>query len=494
MQRSTRGENKGEENRNITQQQQQSLDFVREEKKDASPFQFSSSFFQLQPQFSPPSLSPFAAASPNNWFCTDNALTKRVCMQRSLEDVKNWMTSLNSGLQGGMTADECKRTCGHELMPSLDESKVVNTGFLTSMIASMLTPQEVVGLMRTNRLNLSQNDSIQKERLALDTELSALSNVSGALYTNYKYHLNRILNILRKQESSVHKSISYPLLVNYLPRIYYSAIQAFFPLFMQLPKFEKFKVLVKIGRINFNGFAKSPVMQELIDQGIFNLVDDDDEIPQNNLKTRWLWEMRDEIFSGFGAQALYNWDSSEEQEETFRKLVQIIDWFLAHRLKEEMQTGAVILTPALSKWFNALSASVVNLNNIFRTQTEIKRKWLRIFLERGYYSIENRNENPIWTNPGPLISAIVLNDPVLISKVAKEYVTEAGLLAIDAEMTQLTQFIAGARDEDKPKSQMIYDSLTAIFDALITKVPLFAPALAILFPPPRSLNPFGIDG
>lgn len=499
-----------EETKDIARQQQQ--DFVREEKKDVDnfashslPFQFSSSFFPLQstlPSFPTLSPSPFSVATVvavdlPNWFCTDNALAKRVCMQRSPQDVTNWTTEFRGGLEGGMSEDECKRSCGREpstsssssLAAMAPESKIVNTGFLTGMIASMLTPQEVVGLMQTNRLNLSQNDSIQQERLALDTELSALANVSGTLFTNPKYHLNKILNILRKQESSVHKSISYPLLINYLPRIYHSAIQAFLTLFMQLPKFEKFKVLVKVGRNTFNGSAKPAVMQELINQGIFEL--DDDEIPQNILKNRLLWEMRDEIFSGFGIQALYNWSSSGEQEETFRRLAQIVDWFLDLRQKEEMQVGAPILTPALSEWFNALSANVVNLNNRPRTQTEITRKWLHTFLERGYYSIENQNERPVWINPGPLISAIVLNDPVLISKIAKEFATETGLLIINTEMKQLAQFIGEARDEDKPKSQIIYDSLKAIFDALITKVPLSAPALAIFFPPPPSLNPFG---
>lgn len=442
---------------------------------------------------------PLQAADHRNWFCTDNALAKRVCMQRSLKDAANWATEFRSGLQGGMTAEECKRTCGYELPTSLLSSSSsypsemntptsgvpgvsrANAGIVNSLIASMLNPREIAPLISTSRSNLLANDSIQKERLTLDTELFALS-ISGdsPLYSNPTYHLNKILNLLRKQERAVHKTISYPLLVRYLPQIYRANEgDTFWPLFNQLPRFEKLQVLTNTFRSS-GSILNLEEMQKLMEQGLFEFKDD--EIFQNskqtngrnNSRNRWLWEMRDLIFYDFFIN-YWNAHPDISDNSTLPLFEKVIDQFLTLRYDEEMKTSGVILTDVLISLSDYLLRTVIVVDDIFGRISEQKmllaRKWLRIFLERGYYS-----GGSVGYRDSPIVGAILLQDPDLVAKVVKNLLSfpEEGLLAIAKSLKGLKGDIDDGDDEkvETLREKFIYNSLERIFQNLLAEIPL----------------------
>lgn len=444
---------------------------------------------QLQSLSSIPSqLLPTPA---RDWFCANTALVKRVCVQRRPQDIVNWTTNFNSGLEGGMLEEECKRTCGHEIRSATLQYKIpgsegkvqvpgINPGFLSSLVASMLLPQEIVPLITTSRANYVGNDLMQKERLALDTELMALANIRyRPFYANQKYHLQKILSILKDQERSVRRALSYPLLVNYLTSIYYASRASFWPLFEQLPQFEKFKVLSIISNQTPDEAGLEPAeMQKLMEQGLFEFKDD--AIEQTNPRNSQLWEMRDGIFAQFFSEYRDRNLTARDADANSLLSEQLIDQFLALRHNEEVKTGGPILTKALLRWFRNLSSDVANGKDTERWLVS-GRKWLRTFLERGYYGRTNYR----YYTDNPLVSAIVLGDPVLIAEMTKELVTEEeGLIDVVGTLEEMRDLLAEdvERAEEDPQLKSTYASLLSIFDNLATIIPLSATTRAKLFP------------
>lgn len=118
---------------------------------------------------------------PRNWFCANTALSRRACIQRTPRDIENWKTKFSSGLQGGMTEDECKQTCIYSAAEPQQSTMVVpqkykilgreepvevpgmNSRFVNNLISSMLSTKDIRGLIPTSRANYVGIDPEQKK-------------------------------------------------------------------------------------------------------------------------------------------------------------------------------------------------------------------------------------------------------------------------------------------------------------------------------------------
>lgn len=396
---------------------------TKEEKKPYFPGPSSSSssqFSPLQLLLSAPTLasSEYANAEEEakirNWFCVDTTFAKQTCMQRSLKDVENWTTQFSSGLEGGMTAAECKHSCGRPTTQTWASSSTmgtmrqtsgvsaVNSAILNSLIASMLPSTELSRILPTSRAVYAGINPLQQGQAYLESLLIGITAPKPGSYVNNRYYLRQILNFLRGQEQSVNKFLSYPLLVKYLPGIYSHSHDhsIFFELLNQLPRLEKLTVLAAV-----RGLTAREIKQ-LIEQGTFQFADHEivNDIPVN----RQLWKLRDAIF----LDRIYDLKS--------------VDWFLKLRLQEEQRAN--------SNW-------PMRLGNFFTAFKRIARyaqhnvnpfvvELLYTFLDRGYYlPLEEWKSNNNLTDAliDPLTLAVDTKDQKLIDKVAENYESSTGL-------------------------------------------------------------------
>lgn len=451
-----------------------------------------------------------AKENARNWFCANTAFSKQTCMQRTTKDVKSWTTPFRSGLVGGMTAQECKQTCG--VAPgSLSSSspQIGNPSFLNGLIASMLSPKEVTQLIPTSRVNKLEYDPAQKSRLYLEAQLIGLiTATTNQYYTNPKYFLNNILSFLRSQERTVNKFLSYPLLVHYLPRIERVNSAAFWPLFSQLPKREKLLVTLEVVRNNSSELpsVQTAVLQKFINEKVFQF--NQYEITHDNEVTSELWKLRDDIFASF--LSIFFYLSRRRLYINVMKspeFVKIIDWYLELRGQEESEPGSMVRDLDSSVWYNQLSTTV----NTFDTpphspETSVER-WLSIFLDRGYYSGQ-RSTNPLPPPErltDPLVLALYLKrDPAVISQIVeKDYKSISGLERINLlreNMLRLVltpnQFNSDEVETDEQIAELdldrrnftpmfLYNTLGDIFLNIRDEIPSSQPRPQLYIPPVR---------
>lgn len=392
-----------------------------------------------------PELVVEAKEQIKNWFCVNTAFAKQTCMQRLPRDVENWTTSFRSGLEGGMTAEECERSCRRQpngsssLLPSVTNLPSslnlvgtsatgvpgANSTILNSIIASMLPSTELSRILPTGRAVYAAINPLQQGQAYLESLLLGLTVSKSRSYVNNKYYLREILKFLNAQERTVNKFLSYSLLVKYLPQIYTSSPDrsVFFTLLNQLPRLDKFIVLA-----TFSGLPTKELKQ-LIAQGTFQLTDQ--EIINDTPSNRQLWRLRDEIF--------LNWISDPE----------IANWFLELRHSEEQR--------AINNW----TVWMDNFPNLFRRiardaaerNDPLKTDLVHTFLERGYYlPLEEWKDTNTVRDAllDPLVLAIDTKDQKLIDKVAKNYETPVGIVRVRKMLATLRQTIKPEYYSDAP--------------------------------------------
>lgn len=439
-----------------------------------------------------------------DWFCANTAFSKQTCMQRTAEDVDNWTTSFRSGLEGGMTAEDCKRTCGTAstlssssstpIFPTLfnplnssslssssssssssllspptnrirynipgsssltgTEVPGVNPVLFNTLIASMLRAKDLSHILPTSRASYVGMNSIQKAQLQLESLLVGLVAVGGStlLGLNQKYYLDLILKLLQSQGKLFNRLTADPLLIEYLPKIYNryngsdSTNVAFFTLLNELPPLEKFAVI-------YNTSLNQKDLLNLIEQGTFEF--DEQNIVHDTATNRNLWNTRDIILLS--------------RPENIR----VIDWFLPIRLKEELL--------AENHW----PSRTHNLRELFKIITGVG--WLdstaRIFLERGYYlpltefKVDDSSKYNINSLKDPLMIAIRIGDPELIDRVTENYKNPIGV----SRITGILQFLSDninwsiplsfIQSPDAKKEKFFYDALLSILKKIQTENP-----------------------
>lgn len=353
---------------------------------------------------------PIVPILPRDWFCVNTALSRRVCIQRTPRDIENWTTKFNSGLQGGMTEDECLRTCVHSPQQSSSSSSSssslmvppkyaipgnrelvevpgMNLRFVNNLVASMLTTKDIRGLIPTSRANYVGIDPEQKNRLELEVQLLGLASE----YSNQRY-LNAAIKILQLQDRMGTKFLSYPLLIKLLPPIYSRNPRAFWTLTKFLPLLERFVIFSKI-----NLTMKD--MQDGIAQGMFSL-NADNTAEYDVGAVRELWNLRDGIFSTFYSRFGNILDiETEINRENF---ISIINWFLTMRRLEEVKYSVSrgtqeTLNPFITKnivaWYDRLAKYRKDSGDrVLPLAADYGNQVLATFLERRYYGPIRENK------------------------------------------------------------------------------------------------------
>lgn len=476
-----------------------------------------------------------AEAKMKNWFCANTALAKQTCIQRLPQDVENWTTPFSSGLEGGMTAEECEHTCGPSRgllsLPSslssisslLQSSRVEaktnpmnltnplnlqGGSTLNSLISSMLTPKEVIGVIPTSRANYSGFDAAQKARLYLEAQLTGLVSPSQ-YYANTNYYLNNILAFLRGQERSVNKFLSYPLLVQYLPSVEKVNPVAFWPLFNQLPRREKLMAIVRVIREHWMGkTALTGLLEQFIATNVFQF--SPYEITHDNELTRKLWKLRDIIFANYFFDTVSRGLAAVNSPE----FVKVIDWYFELRDQEQSESPSIVRNLDSSAWTSRLSDFIdIRLVPPHSPSTPMER-WLSIFLDRGYYRagiLTNQLPESIALRYDPLILSIYLKrDPGTISRIVEnDYNSVAGLERINAlrrAMTyrmirpdQFTELAGEGEDEDGDETKIenkiaefeksnstlmfLYNALGDVFQVINDEIPSSQPRPALYIAP-----------
>lgn len=433
---------------------------------------------QLQ-QLQLPPIVPSDNEVKRNWFCADTWFAKQTCIQRLPKDVENWTTQFRSGLEGGMSEEECTRTCGQSIMQSqpfnsssssglssssgssftpsmLSAQSVmrsayripgsqypvivpgVNSAVVNDLVASMLKSNELANLLPSSRANYVGMSAAQQNKLELETLLTGLISASK-LHLNDKYYLNRIIQLLRgrgvrqgqtQQVSYVSKFVLYPLLVEALPKISIVNPSAFFALLNELPHLEKLQAILNSNRL------RPASVKQLINQGVFQF--DDDELAQKTAESMELWNLRDGIIFNFIIRNLLS--------------PQMIDGFFELRHQEEVRSPLrnsddVVLTPNLHNLFGNIRIAAIYLPET------VYQKLLRLFLERGYYLPLNLTGE---LANDPLNIAIQTNDPGLIEQVAKHYNNEQGVARIKTMMNHIVQVSLPAAKTENEKILLPY--------------------------------------
>lgn len=438
----------------------------KEEKKRGGGFELPHFPLQLLP-------SVALKSTPSNWFCTNNVLSKKTCVQRSEKEIKDWTyPGFNNGIGSGMTEDECRRTCIFAPGPnsssssssssssgssglgspnySAASSSVVpllrypiraptvgrNPGFINNLVTSMLTTRDASRILEMSRVNLVDYLPNVRNLLNLEPLLMALQSPSSN-----QYYLNQVLEILRLQESTSSKLLSYPLLVRYLPAIYFRNEHVFWTLFSNLPHAEKLNVIEAIvTSMDVLDSKTNAFFKRLLDTSPNVFEFNEREIIVDNALHRQMWNTRDQIFSNYYFY-FYNLDTEDLEKEDEKKRVvadvdyfeTVIEWFLNRRHVEELQTRTgKVITPDLLNWYALVTYTRETVDD------EFKLKIWHIFLERGYYPpIEGMAPIPedipyyLFTTLAtvePIIAAIqFLKDPQLTETVFKDYISSSGV-------------------------------------------------------------------
>lgn len=500
----------GEDETTTTSNLENSGGFEGKEEKRGGEFQSSS--FPIQLQLLSSAFLPETKENERNWFCADTALAKQTCVRRRPQDIINWTTNFSSGLEGGMTAEECARTCGQpttqfqQLIPSSSSSSLlqpplslssalrsayripgsensvivpnVNTTIINDLLASMLKSNELANLLPSSRANYVGLNAAQQNIIELETLLTGLISASK-LHLNDRYYLNRIVQLLRGQgvtrgqgpmrspiqTAYVSRFVLYPLLVEALPQLSTVNPPAFFALLDQLPHLEKLRAIFASSRR-----LSLKLVEQLIKQGVFQF--NDDELTQKTAGTAEiaedmeLWNLRDGIFRNLVSRQILP--------------PQIIDGFFELRHQEELRSPlrtdgdtddrGVVLTPNLHELYKEIASSA----NRGVISDSFYKRLLRLFLERGYYLPLEEWDRSFETDPlYDAIDTVVtegINDSKLIDKVASHYANPRGIARIKGMMDEIVRTSLPAAETEKERAllQYNYNTLDSILNDITT--------------------------